>query len=560
MDAELNLLVIEDDPVDCKAVCRILRRSGLSSHPDTSHSLQDAKELARRGSYDAVILDLGLPDSQGVDGLLELQATAPELPIVVLTGNEDEDTALKSMGIGAEDFISKKFLTEENLRRALRFAVERHRRKSEVFRDMDSLRISLSDAVRQAGTDPLTALPNRRGLNSYLEQLSLSHPGSSVIVGVADLDKFKECNDTHGHAVGDDVLREFAGRLQHCLRAHDFAARIGGDEFVVILGGLSRPEAARLGERMLEHVSATPLQSAGKLVNFSATLALAEIEPPFIDLEQILLQTHRLLARGKEAGKARVECAWEEGRGRGSSRPKAAAAGENAPFDESLLVQHVRAVKPLEDGALEGYQLIYGIGPGTWPLVQPAVSRARLSSRLGEMTLQCMRRSQAWRQSMAPDCELHLDIEADAIKPWVATEMTRIFPDQKSRERCILFLHTDFERQPGAVTLADLRLLRQAGFKLGVRRVGDGSTIFEHLLLLSPDWIRLDAAITINAGHYEKKEIALRKIVAMLAPLQARLAADETEAESDLALLTQLGFHAYYSEERNAAPPLIPSS
>src|SRR4051812_18554237 len=107
MNNYLNLLVVDDDAVDAANVSRMLSHSGIARNTDSVPSLAEAKNKIRHNHYDAVILDLGLPDSQGTDGVLDFQATAPELPIVVLTGNEDEKTALRSMSVGAEDYINK---------------------------------------------------------------------------------------------------------------------------------------------------------------------------------------------------------------------------------------------------------------------------------------------------------------------------------------------------------------------------------------------------------------------------------------------------------------------
>ena len=551
MEATLNLLLVEDDPVDAKSIARVLQRCGLSQSMENATTLEQAKQKVRTHHYDAVILDLGLPDSQGVDGVLEFQASAPEIPIVVLTANQDERMAIRSMDIGAEDFINKNTFTDDSLCRSLRFAIERHRRKRQAYSDIDSLRLSLGDAMHQATTDPLTGLPNRRALQNHLEQLGKTFPQLPVIVGVCDLDHFKAINDEHGHHVGDMVLREFSGRLQHCLRSTDFAARVGGDEFVIVFGGLSRTEAAALGQRMLQHVSSGPANHTSHQVHFSATLAMAEIEAPFVDLEQILLQTHALLAKGKSGGRNRLECAWNED---APSPPAYAKAAPPAPEPELAppqlednLIQHPRSVLSLELGGSMGHHLAFGLGPGPWPLVGPALQRSRLANRLSEMTVECIRRAQAWRAQDAPDAQLHLDIEADAIKPWVCTELTRIFPRESSRESCVLFLHTDFPSQPGLASLADIRFIRQAGFQLGVRNLGDGATILEHLQLLRPSWIRFDPALTINVGKYQRKVERLAQMVEMLRPLGARYIAEETEEDGDLRELLELGFYAYYS-------------
>jgi diguanylate cyclase (GGDEF)-like protein len=548
MNSALNFLLVEDDPVDALAIQRGLDRCGLHKCTDNAVTLEQAKERIRHKRYDAVILDLGLPDSSGIDGVLEFQASAPEIPIVVLTGNLDDSVAMRSMDIGAEDFIQKKSLTDEALCRALRFAIERHRRKRQAYSDLDAMRLSLNDAMRRATTDQLTNLPNRRGLQNHIEQVSRRYHYHPVIVGICDLDHFKNINDTYGHHVGDAVLSEFAGRLQHCLRSTDFAARIGGDEFVIVFGGMSREEAAALGRRMLAHVSSSPAMHAGLAVPFSATLALAEVEAPFIDMEQILSQTHAMLTQGKEGGRNRVQCSWNCEL---PSKPNG-ATGEGAGQEESLeldkeIVQLRRSVNSIQLGASLGNHLAFGLGSSTWPMVGPLISRARLANRLSEITLDCLRLAQRWRSEDAPHAMLHLDIEADAINPLLCAELVKVFPEESSRGSCVLFLHTDFPSMPGSASFTHIRLVRQAGFQLGVRNLGDGATIFEHLQLLNPSWIRLDPALTINVGRYQKKVEHLRQVVDMLRPLGALLVAEETEDDLDLRQLLELGFHAYYS-------------
>lgn len=129
MDRELvRLLVIEDDPAFAKLVATTLAVS-TSARFETERSadLKGGLELLKKGSFDLVLLDLDLPDSKGVDTLRSAIAAAPQIPFVVMTGHDDEQTALEAMRHGAEDYLMKGPVDEATLVRAVRYALRRHR-------------------------------------------------------------------------------------------------------------------------------------------------------------------------------------------------------------------------------------------------------------------------------------------------------------------------------------------------------------------------------------------------------------------------------------------------
>ncbi|WP_166380944.1 GGDEF domain-containing protein [Catellatospora methionotrophica] len=120
--------------------------------------------------------------------------------------------------------------------------------------DQDRLRRIAAHYACQATTDPLTGLPNRRRTERFTASLARRHV--DAVVGVLDLDGFKAVNDTHGHACGDVVLQRVAGVLARTVRHGDFAARHGGDEFVVVLPRTTMAEAVDIGERIRAAVAA----------------------------------------------------------------------------------------------------------------------------------------------------------------------------------------------------------------------------------------------------------------------------------------------------------------
>lgn len=157
--------------------------------------------------------------------------------------------------------------------------------------------------------DPLTELLNRRGLQKALtgEIQRLNRDHSSLHAILVDLDDFKQINDTLGYPVGDIVLKEIAARLKDGLRSTDYVARIGGDEFMVLLPEGRRAEGLRVAEKIRFAIAENPiLLSSGKAVKVTACLGFIEVPEDASSIDVLLNKIHPLLYRSKRTGKNRV--------------------------------------------------------------------------------------------------------------------------------------------------------------------------------------------------------------------------------------------------------------
>ncbi len=166
-----------------------------------------------------------------------------------------------------------------------------------------------------ATTDSLTDLANRRQfLSSLNDEFVRAHrlyrQCSSVLM--LDVDFFKRINDTHGHAVGDAVLKHFAQLMRHSLRKIDVAGRIGGEEFAIILPGADATAARTLAERLRGAVADTPLVLDGEIIPLTVSIGVATIEMHDRDADSTLLRADEALYRAKENGRNRVEVAETE--------------------------------------------------------------------------------------------------------------------------------------------------------------------------------------------------------------------------------------------------------
>ena len=262
--ARFHVLLVDSDPTDAIVTADSLGESSMARFTVSRVATFAAAEKRLRSvRYDAVLLDLVLPDRQGLEAVKALLAIAPDIPLVVLTGRDDERMALEAVLCGAQDCVIKGQGDAGLLRRAIRHAIERKR----IERELSAL----------AKYDPLTGLPNRLLFHDRLAQAvqRIDRRDHVVALIFIDLDGFKAVNDRYGHATGDRLLVAVAERLRSVVRRTDTVARLGGDEFTIILEGLGHPDdAARVAEQALLSLRQA-FEIGGAVIELGASLGVA---------------------------------------------------------------------------------------------------------------------------------------------------------------------------------------------------------------------------------------------------------------------------------------------
>jgi two-component system cell cycle response regulator len=245
-DKPINILLVEDNPGDIRLIKEMLAEvDSIRFELICVDNLSTGIDLLAEGNIDVVLLDLSLPDSQGLDTLHRAINVLPELPIiVVLTGTDDEELAVKAVRAGAQDYLVKGKIDGNLLIRAMRYAMERHQ-----------IQLALRDL---AMIDELTGLYNRRGFLLIGEQhVKLAdRTKRELVLLFVDLDHLKQINDTLGHQGGDQALIETAKILTETFRRSDIIARIGGDEFAVLAIEAYKNNVESLATRLQENLDA----------------------------------------------------------------------------------------------------------------------------------------------------------------------------------------------------------------------------------------------------------------------------------------------------------------
>lgn len=255
-DRPIRVLLLEDNPGDARLIREMLNEAGPSLF-ELVHLQRLSEGLQRLGeeAFDVLLLDLGLPDSQGLDTFFTVHSQVPGVPIVVLTGLGDETSAIKAVREGAQDYLVKGQVNSNLLVRSIRYALERHR----LLKEVEQAWLQEQDQLRALSlVDELTGLYNRRGFLTLAHQQSklANRTKKEMLLLFADLDNLKWINDTQGHHEGDLALLEIAKIMRETFRESDIIARVGGDEFAVLAMGAGVENAEILITRLQENLEA----------------------------------------------------------------------------------------------------------------------------------------------------------------------------------------------------------------------------------------------------------------------------------------------------------------
>ncbi|MCI0402466.1 MAG: diguanylate cyclase [Acidobacteria bacterium] len=283
----ITVLLVEDEPDHRLLFRKMLAAAGGREKVVAVESLKRALDYLAHERADIVLLDLRLPDSQGMETFASLHAQAPAVPIIVLSGMSDEQMAVEAVRQGAQDYLVKGQFEAGLLSRAIRYGIERHRMREELR--------SLSLV------DELTGLYNRRGFLVLAEQQQKigRRTRRGFLLFFLDLDGLKEINDNFGHKEGDHAIVKASEVLKEAFRGSDIIARLGGDEFAV-LAVEADTGAAQRPLMELEH-ELKELKARKELpYNISLSIGVARSNPNNDEsIEQLLTQADAFMYEEK---------------------------------------------------------------------------------------------------------------------------------------------------------------------------------------------------------------------------------------------------------------------
>ncbi|HEX7588022.1 MAG TPA: diguanylate cyclase [Anaerolineae bacterium] len=286
---KIKILHVEDNPGDIRLVRELLHDVSADefSLVDVERLADALTSLASR-NYDVILLDLSLPDSQGLETVRQIREAAARVPIVIMSGHNDANTAVEALKQGAQDYLEKSRLDGYWLGRAIRYAIERHR---------------LSDELHAlALIDDLTGIYNRRGFFMLAEQQIkyVRRLQNKLVLMYADMDELKHINDTFGHHEGDRALVQVSQILRKTIRDSDIVARIGGDEFALFAADAVCKEIEALPSRVQKNIDQLNSQT---LLPYPLSISIGTVCCDFVDntpLEELLNRADKAMYEQKQ--------------------------------------------------------------------------------------------------------------------------------------------------------------------------------------------------------------------------------------------------------------------
>jgi two-component system, cell cycle response regulator len=296
---QVQILIADDDPLSRRLLQATLSRLGHDV-VSVANGIDAQEALLRADGPRLAILDWMMP---GADGLSVCRAVrrrvGPYAYIILLTARDRREDMVEALNAEVDDFLTKPFDPSE-LQARIRSAERLLQMQETLLRTQEALRY-------QATHDHLTGLWNRATIleQCRTELTRATDAGTPIAIVLADLDHFKAINDTHGHAVGDAILRQTARRMTSALRKDDSIGRYGGEEFLIVLPGCDGDLAMPIAERVRASIAA--LEPDGEVrLPVSISLGVASTRTAREPVEALIQIADDALYRAKAAGRNRI--------------------------------------------------------------------------------------------------------------------------------------------------------------------------------------------------------------------------------------------------------------
>lgn len=546
--AHARILIIDDEQPNVRLLERVLLSGGFAEVRGTTDS-REALAIYDEMQPDLVMLDLHMPHMDGYAVLDELQARRKPneyLPIIVLTADTSRNAKERALTNGAMDFLTKPLERTEVLLRTRNLLETRHlhRALKDENRELET------KLVYQAFHDSLTGLANRALFRDRVEHaLSRGARGERIAVVMLDLDDFKGVNDTLGHLEGDRLLEIVADRLRKATRGCDTIARIGGDEFAVLLEGVPTiDDAMRVVDRITESLR-PPIALQGREVAVGASLGVAHARGEE-NVDELLRNADVAMYRAKDDGKGRHAIFEPAMYAALLERLELASDLRNALERGQLHVLYQPIVE-LESGELTGVEALVRWQHPTQDMSSPAsfiplAEETGLIVPIGRWVLgEACRQGRRWQLASPHGKALTVSVNVSArqlVDPCFARDVAAALAEsQFPAERLILEITESTLMADSPDAVVRLHELKALGVRLAIDDFGTGYCSLSYLQRFPLDILKIDKTFIAQMTSNGNDAALASTIVALATTLKLFTVAEGVEDAGQRAQLLALG-------------------
>ena len=314
MDEKGNILIVDDDPGICRMLALMFGKRGYEI--EIAGTGREAIEKAQRRFFNLTLLDIKLPDMEGVELIASLKEMHPDMVVIMVTGYASLENAVQALNEGASAYLTKP-LDMNQVLTIVKEVIERQRQVMENRRLYEAAQQELAErkhvdkAIRRlAYYDSLSGLPNRTLFNDRLtKELAHAHRNQQKVgVLLLNLDRFKEVNYTLGHSIGDKLLQAIGKRLTGLLRKSNTVARLGGDEYILLLPEITGIEdATMIAQKILETIR-KPLVLGGHELHIATSIGIAIYPNDGEDADTLMRNADIAMYHAKNQGRNNYQC------------------------------------------------------------------------------------------------------------------------------------------------------------------------------------------------------------------------------------------------------------
>jgi diguanylate cyclase (GGDEF)-like protein len=400
-----------------------------------------------------------------------------------------------------------------------------------IHTDITDRKLAELRAEELANHDALTSVLNRRGLDEHasLELSRMQRQGGYISALLLDCDNFKAVNTQFGHALGDLALAEIARRIRETLRPEDIVARIGGDEFIVLLPHTKPAEAGAVAERIRSTVSGSPLVTEGdQVVGVTVSLSVAEIKPSAQGVEGILRACRDGLETSKRTGKNKTS----------DSMVRLSPEAQQVATTEIHVAR--QAVIELATGKPVGHELLARVH-SSFGTLQQYFKRANEYRVLHAADVACIRACVAEAARLYDDGAIHINVFPSTLLSLSKAEWLDWIPSYDLRRRiCLELCEQEIVGDPFQYKerVNELRIL---GFSFAIDDVGFGRTCLENLVVLEPQFVKIDRRFVHGVSTQIGAARQLGRLLRLVNTLGAISVVEGIENQEDAETCRSLG-------------------